>query len=160
MFVSSECDTSVSQSSDRFVLGELELIQPYSFATKKGNFQTFTIPEKLIGSSADHIALGKELIRAFRTDGLFQVEVNNSELKNVCRDAIAESKNFFWNTSLVEKRKLVNDLSYSGYIASGEEITGGEADGSEIFTITPDIALDDERIGNKWPCHGPGKMNI
>lgn len=158
MFVSNGHSDFVSQSSNRFVLGELEPNQPYNFATKKGNFQTFTIPEKIIGSSADHIALGKELIRAFRLDGLFQIEANN-EMRKVCTDAIAESKNFFWNTSLAEKTELVNDLSYSGYIGSGEELTDGKADGSEIFTITPDIALNDERVANKWPCHGPGKMN-
>lgn len=43
----------------------------------------------------------------------------------------------------------------AGYIASGEEITGGVADYSEIFTVTKDLPLDDPRVVDKWPCHGP-----
>lgn len=152
----------VSHNSDRFVFGKLEPSnQPYAFSTKKANFQTFTVPSENINElTPNHVALGKELIRAFRTDGLLQIEVNN-EMANICKDAISESKAFFLNTSLVDKRKLVNDLSYSGYIASGQELTDGKADGSEIFTITPDIGLNDERFINKWPCHGPGeKRNL
>lgn len=146
---------SDTETSNRFVLGELEPNQPYTLATKKGNFQTFTIPDNFNVVTPSHTTLGKELIRAFRTDGLFQIEVNN-EMANVCKEAFSESQNFFLNNSLADKRKLVNDLSYSGYIGSGEETTDGKADGSEIFTITPDIASNDERILNKWPCHGPG----
>jgi isopenicillin N synthase-like dioxygenase len=56
---------------------------------------------------------------------------------------------------LAEKAAHVSDLTYSGYIASGEEVTAGEADYSEIFTICPDVALDDPRVAAGWPCHGP-----
>jgi hypothetical protein len=52
-----------------------------------------------------------------------------------------------------EKARLVS--GYSGYIASGEEITAGEADYSEIFTITKDVSPDDARVRAQWPCHGP-----
>ncbi|PKK50379.1 hypothetical protein CI102_4763 [Trichoderma harzianum] len=44
---------------------------------------------------------------------------------------------------------------YSGYIASGEEITDGIADYSEIFTVTKDLPHTDERVARGWPCHGP-----
>jgi 2-oxoglutarate dioxygenase / 2-oxoglutarate/L-arginine monooxygenase/decarboxylase len=40
-------------------------------------------------------------------------------------------------------------------VASGEEMTAGEADLSEIFTVCPDVALDDPRVRAAWPCHGP-----
>ncbi|MGW6710738.1 2OG-Fe(II) oxygenase family protein, partial [Streptomyces sp. NPDC054956] len=42
--------------------------------------------------------------------------------------------------------------SYSGYIASGEEVTAGRPDASEIFTITPDIRTG---AAGALPCHGP-----
>ncbi|CVK86342.1 related to ethylene-forming enzyme [Fusarium mangiferae] len=44
--------------------------------------------------------------------------------------------------------------TYSGYIASGEELTDGIADYSEIFTVTKDLELDEPRVVAKWPCHG------
>jgi isopenicillin N synthase-like dioxygenase len=49
----------------------------------------------------------------------------------------------------------VDAQSYAGYIASGEEITDGIPDYSEIFTVTKDLPLDDQRVMNGWPCHGP-----
>ena len=49
----------------------------------------------------------------------------------------------------------VSDLTYSGYIASGEEVTAGEADYSEIFTVCKDVAVEDPRVQQRWPCHGP-----
>ena len=38
-----------------------------------------------------------------------------------------------WRTEF--KSQCISDLTYSGYIASGEEVTAGETDYSEIFTI-------------------------
>ena len=46
-------------------------------------------------------------------------------------------------------------LSYSGYISSKEEKTGDEPDAAEIFTITKDVPIVDQRVKEKWPCHGP-----
>ena len=45
-------------------------------------------------------------------------------------------------------------LSYSGYISSKEEKTGDEPDAAEIFTITKDVPIVDQRVKEKWPCHG------
>jgi isopenicillin N synthase-like dioxygenase len=53
------------------------------------------------------------------------------------------------------KAARVSDLTYSGYIASGEEVTAGEADLSEIFTVTKDVPETDPRAQAQWPCHGP-----
>lgn len=54
-----------------------------------------------------------------------------------------------------KKVSYISDLTHSGYIASGEEETAGERDGSEIFTLCPDIDENDERVIERWPCHGP-----
>jgi isopenicillin N synthase-like dioxygenase len=40
-------------------------------------------------------------------------------------------------------------------VACQEEQTAGEADYSEIFTVCKDVSRDDERVENRWPCHGP-----
>ena len=55
----------------------------------------------------------------------------------------------------LDLRLAQRDLSFSGYIASGEEVTAGEADYSEIFTVCPDIPVTDTRVAEAWPCHGP-----
>jgi isopenicillin N synthase-like dioxygenase len=56
---------------------------------------------------------------------------------------------------LAVKSNHLSDLSYSGYVASGEEVTAGQADYSEIFTVCKDLPLTDFRVGARWPCHGP-----
>lgn len=68
--------------------------------------------------------------------------------------AIEASRRFF-GMPVPYKASHVSDLTYSGYIASGEELTAGETDYSEIFTICKDVPLDDARVAMGWPCHGP-----
>jgi isopenicillin N synthase-like dioxygenase len=128
--------------------------QPYVYGTKKGNFQTFVIPKNVNVPTDENIALGKKLIRAFRTDGLLQIEADQ-EVVNLYESAYKESKNFFANNSLQKKEEFINDSTYSGYIGSGDEATDGKLDGSEIFTVTPDIDPNDKRVKANWPCHGP-----
>jgi len=50
-----------------------------------------------------------------------------------------EASRTFFGRPLREKAAHVSDLTYSGYVASGEEETAGEKDGSEVFTVCPDI---------------------
>lgn len=64
------------------------------------------------------------------------------------------SKKYF-NMPFKEKAACVDDQSFSGYTASGEEIIDDIADYSEIFTVTKDLPLSDPRFQEKWPCHGP-----
>ncbi|MGH9751287.1 MAG: 2OG-Fe(II) oxygenase family protein, partial [Blastocatellia bacterium] len=66
-----------------------------------------------------------------------------------------EASRQFFRLPLALKSQCVSDLSYAGYIASGEEITAGEADYSEIFTVCRDVPLNDPRVRAQWPCHGP-----
>ncbi|CAM6098334.1 unnamed protein product [Calypogeia fissa] len=56
---------------------------------------------------------------------------------------------------LRSKAKLVGDQSFAGYIGSGEELTDGIADYSEIFTVTKDLDPNDSLVQRRWPCHGP-----
>jgi len=117
-----------------------------------GHLTTFYLPQTVTGDPADH-RLGKEMVDAWRRDGIFQVAMTPPQEK-VCEEALTKSKNFFkqpqkWKASHVDSQ------SFAGYIASGEELTDGIADYSEIFTITKDLPESDSRVQAKWPCHGP-----
>jgi isopenicillin N synthase-like dioxygenase len=113
---------------------------------------TFELPDSVSGTTVDRI-LGRQLIRTWETDGIFQVAAT-AEQDRITGEALAASHQFFARP-LLEKAKFVSDLTYSGYIASGEEVTAGEADYSEIFTVCPDVPLTDTRVTEAWPCHGP-----
>ncbi|MEU9375434.1 2-oxoglutarate and iron-dependent oxygenase domain-containing protein [Streptomyces sp. NPDC048255] len=110
-------------------------------------FSTFRVPRLVTGSAADE-ALGRAMTAAWQRDGIFQVAADAAQQARTGA-AFAASRRFFARP-LAEKAACVNDTSYSGYIASGEEVTAGEQDASEIFTITPDLPA-----GSGKPCHGP-----
>jgi isopenicillin N synthase-like dioxygenase len=114
--------------------------------------QTFQLPRTVEGSDADRL-LGRALIAAWQGDGIFQIQAT-PEQDAVTGRALDASRAFV-SRPLKEKAQHVSDVTYSGYVASGEEETAGEKDGSEIFTVCPDIPDDDPRVIDKWPCHGP-----
>jgi isopenicillin N synthase-like dioxygenase len=116
------------------------------------DLQTFCLPDSVDGTSSD-VQLAQELIRAWRADGIFQVATDRVQDQKT-RAAIEASRRFF-GMPVEFKSTCISDLTYSGYIASGEEQTAGEADYSEIFTVCPDVPLDDPRVQAQWPCHGP-----
>jgi 2-oxoglutarate dioxygenase / 2-oxoglutarate/L-arginine monooxygenase/decarboxylase len=113
---------------------------------------TFRIPEIVSGQSAD-VDLGHQVIRAWQTSGIFQIGLDADAWERTQR-AFEASKRFF-ASPLQEKSRLVSERSSSGYIASGVELTAGEADYSEIFTVCKDVPLGDPRARAEWPCHGP-----
>jgi isopenicillin N synthase-like dioxygenase len=113
---------------------------------------TFHLPDTVTGNQAD-IALADDMIRAWRRDGIFQIATRAAQ-NRVIDDAYAASKRFF-ALPMAQKASHIDELSYSGYIASGEEMTAGEADYSETFTICKDLPPDDARVRAGWPCHGP-----
>jgi len=117
-----------------------------------GTLQTFHLPE-IVGETGSDIRLGHEMIAAWKRDGIFQVAATPEQVRTT-ETAVDESKRFF-QMPMESKADRVSDLTYSGYIASGEELTDGEADYSEIFTVTKDLPETDERVQAKWPCHGP-----
>ena len=114
--------------------------------------QTFVLPASIAGASTD-LALGRAMIAAWRRDGIFQIAMEDTQAA-LGEDAFAASRRFF-RLPQADKARCVSELSYSGYIASGEELTAGEADYSEIYTVCKDLALDDPRVRAAWPCHGP-----
>lgn len=116
------------------------------------DLQTFHLPES-VGETESDVRLGQELIEAWQRDGIFQV-ARTPEQEEITHAGAASSKRFF-SRSLEYKSSHVSDLTYTGYIASGEEVTAGEADYSEIFTVTKDLPLTDSRVQGQWPCHGP-----
>ncbi|KAB2570170.1 2-oxoglutarate-dependent ethylene/succinate-forming enzyme [Lasiodiplodia theobromae] len=117
-----------------------------------GNLQTFELPEVLTGSASDQ-ALGRSMIDAWRKDGILQISMDPINRK-LADAAFICSKKFF-DLPYKTKASCVDDQSFAGYIASGEEITDNIADYSEIFTVTKDLPPTDPRVQQKWPCHGP-----
>ncbi len=113
---------------------------------------TFIVPEVVDGTSSN-IDLGRRMLAAWRRDGIFQV-ARDATLDETTERALAASRRFFAMPTR-EKSACVSDLTFAGYIASGEELTAGERDYSEIFTICKDLPLTDERVLARWPCHGP-----
>jgi isopenicillin N synthase-like dioxygenase len=127
---------------------------PPGFNASTANLPVFTLPSsRVTSSSRSDAALGKALIDAWRRDGIIQIAMDGRQ-RQLWADAHAASRAFFRRPHR-EKAACVDDKSYSGYIASGEEITAGVADYSEVFTITKDLGLEDPRVMNGWPCHGP-----
>ncbi|OIW31712.1 2-oxoglutarate-dependent ethylene/succinate-forming enzyme [Coniochaeta ligniaria NRRL 30616] len=125
---------------------------PPGFRAQVGNFDTFELPSSVTNCAGDE-ALGRAMIQAWRRDGILQFTMTPQQ-KRLRDAAFAASKRFF-SLPHKEKASCVDDQSYAGYIASGEEITDGIADYSEIFTVTKDLPLSDPRVQAKWPCHGP-----
>ena len=125
---------------------------PPGYKARVGNLQTFELPEKLTGGPGDR-ALGRALVDAWRKDGILQISMGaiNSKLAET---AFACSKKYF-SMPFKEKAACIDDQSFAGYIASGEEITNNIADYSEIFNVTKVLPLSDPRVQAKWPCHGP-----
>jgi 2-oxoglutarate dioxygenase / 2-oxoglutarate/L-arginine monooxygenase/decarboxylase len=114
--------------------------------------RTFRVPATVSGGESD-VDLARDMIHAWETDGIFQI-VAEPDQARLIDEAFAASQRFF-AMSLPHKAGHVSDLTYSGYIASGEELTAGEADYSEIFTVCKDLPDDDTRVRDGWPCHGP-----
>ncbi|KAL7792136.1 hypothetical protein V8C37DRAFT_380870 [Trichoderma ceciliae] len=125
---------------------------PPGFTARVGRLETFTLPEKVSGSVSDK-AIADAMIGAWRRDGILQIDMSKAQ-QRLYQAANAASKRFFSRPSAL-KRACVDDMSYSGYIASGEEVTDGIADYSEIFTVTKDLPYTDKRVARGWPCHGP-----
>lgn len=100
-----------------------------------------------------HRSLGEAIVAAWRSDGIIEI-ARNEKQEEQTRRAFEENRKFF-SRPLEEKRTYVNDLSFSGYVASGEEKKSAAKDFPEVFTIFPDVPLNDERVVNGWPCHGP-----
>jgi isopenicillin N synthase-like dioxygenase len=116
------------------------------------DLRTFHLPESVTGTPSD-LELGRQLIQAWRTDGIFQVAT--TPMQNGKTEAAFQASRRFFGLPMEAKAGCISDLTYSGYIASGEEMTAGEADFSEIFTVCPDVPLTDRRVQAHWPCHGP-----
>ncbi|MFI6297119.1 2-oxoglutarate and iron-dependent oxygenase domain-containing protein [Nonomuraea sp. NPDC050790] len=113
---------------------------------------TFALPETVTGSRADR-ELGRGMVSAWRRDGIFQVAATAHQHATAL--AAFEASREFFALPPAEKSSYVTDLSYSGYVASGEEVTAGATDYAEIFTVCPDVPVHDDRVRGRWPCHGP-----
>ncbi len=111
---------------------------PYTFASQQ--------------PAEGEVDLGEALVRSWRTQGAFQVAAD--EVRAESRPAFAASERFFTRPAMAKARHTSN-LTYAGYAAAGEEADATEADRCEAFTVCQDIAPDDPRVREFWPCHGP-----
>lgn len=125
---------------------------PPGFAATVGRLDTFCLPERITGSAADR-SMARAMIEAWRRNGIFQVSMSAAQ-QRIYAQANAASRRFFRRSS-ADKHRCVDSNSYAGYVASGEEMTDGVADYSEIFTVTKDLQEEDPRVAGQWPCHGP-----
>lgn len=125
---------------------------PPGFAASVEQLKTFVLPDAVHGSPSD-LAMGRAMLETWKRDGILQI-VMTQQQQRMYAEADKISKGFF-AMSHAEKAACVDAQSYAGYIASGEEITDGIADYSEIFTVTKDLSPDDPRVAAGWPCHGP-----
>lgn len=123
---------------------------PPEYRARIGYLKTFHLPTRISGSNRDR-ELGHRIVDALSGDGIFQIAIPAEN--EVLAEAFQASKGFF-AASHQEKARLVDSQSFAGYIASGEEITDGIADYSEIFTVTKDLSVHDGRVRQGWPCHG------
>ncbi|KAG7134575.1 2-oxoglutarate-dependent ethylene/succinate-forming enzyme like protein [Verticillium longisporum] len=124
---------------------------PPGYKATIGQLQTFVLPETFTSSASD-VKLGRAIVAAWQKDGILQIAMKPNQ-QATYKAANAASKRFF-KKSHAQKAACVDSQSYAGYIASGEELTDGIADYSEIFTVTKDLPLDEPRVRAKWPCHG------
>ncbi|MFD3558106.1 2-oxoglutarate and iron-dependent oxygenase domain-containing protein [Streptomyces sp. NPDC058686] len=85
------------------------------------HLQAFVLPSSVTGTASD-IELGRELMRAWQADGIFQV-ASDLVQRDRTRDAIQAGRRFFRMPS-ERKARHVSDLTYSGYIASGSPPAG------------------------------------
>lgn len=116
------------------------------------NLKTFVLPDTVRGTPSD-IELGQEMVNTWRKDGIFQIAMHPNQ-QRIFDKAFPASKEYF-SLPYNEKSRHVDSQSFAGYIASGEELTDGIADYSEIFTVTKDLPDSDPRVQARWPCHGP-----
>ncbi|KAJ0157340.1 Uncharacterized protein HZ326_0266 [Fusarium oxysporum f. sp. albedinis] len=124
---------------------------PPGHSVTVGNLQTFILPDKVSDTEANR-KLGEALVEAWQKDGILQISMT-PEQHSLYKSANYASRRFF-GKPYAQKAACVDSQTYSGYIASGEELTDGIADYSEIFTVTKDLELDEPRVVAKWPCHG------
>ena len=134
------------------VRGDLGKTMPPGFHAHVADLGTFQLPERVTGSAGD-IVLGKAIIDSWRSEGIIQIKMSDKH-EQLWEDAKRASQAFFKKPH-AEKAACVDSQSYAGYIASGEEVTDGVADYSEIFTVTKDLDLAERRVRARWPCHGP-----
>ncbi|KAK2592187.1 hypothetical protein QQS21_010106 [Conoideocrella luteorostrata] len=125
---------------------------PPGFTATMGQLETFELPDKVSDTLSNRI-MADAMINAWKKDGILQIAMSPAQQRRY-DEAAAASKRFFRSTP-AKKRACVNDSSFSGYVASGEEMTAGIADYSEIFTVTKDLDPNDPRVRAEWPCHGP-----
>ncbi|HEU5355211.1 MAG TPA: 2-oxoglutarate and iron-dependent oxygenase domain-containing protein [Actinocrinis sp.] len=109
-------------------------------------------PAETQAQAGVEVGLGEALVRSWRAQGAFQIAAD--EVLAQSRRAFEASERFFARPAAA-KARCISNLTYAGYAAAGEEADATEADRSEAFTVCQDIALDDPRVREFWPCHGP-----
>ncbi|KAI1856709.1 uncharacterized protein JN550_013676 [Neoarthrinium moseri] len=142
---------STSVRTSHTEIKDLASTMPPGYKARVGLLQTFCLPERVTGSQSDR-TMGKALVDAWQKDGILQIAMTPRQ--EALHSQAQQNSQEFFSRPHAEKAACVDSQSYSGYIASGEEITDGIADYSEIFTVTKDLELGDAKVKAQWPCHG------
>lgn len=113
---------------------------------------TFDLPS-VVGVTAEATVLGRRMIAAWQRDGVFQLVLPAAEA-GIVSQAFAHSRRFF-RQPIERKARWVSQRSYSGYVASQEQLIAGEPNWAEGFILYPDLPADDAHVHACWPGHGP-----
>lgn len=120
-------------------------------ARRSAGPQLFRLPFFVEYNEID-TALGRALVEAWQTDGGFRVPARLPQ-EAAAERALNAARGFFREPA-DEKSGYVSDLSYSGYSAAGP-VTPDGSRATEAFTVCPDVPVEDRRVREGWPCHGP-----
>ncbi|KAI3417509.1 hypothetical protein GPALN_016369 [Globodera pallida] len=115
----------------------------------------FCVPKQV---GVEDKSLGAEMVKAWRKDGFFYINIDTEQDKLLTR-AFGASRSFM-KKPVEYKRLCINDLSFSGYYVGNEYTIDAENNGRHIeawetYNICKDLPMDDRRVIDKWPCHGP-----
>lgn len=116
--------------------------------------ETFFISDDHLPTHESRVQAGKAIIAAIERDSIIQISIEGIAPPDVIKNAFKAQQNFF-DLPISTKMQAHNDLSYAGYVYSGEEETAGKRDAAEIFTVTRDYDLHDSLVEDGVPCHGP-----
>lgn len=120
---------------------------------RQSRLKTFHVSEDHLSSKNDRLRCGKDIIEAIRHDGIINISISGLCSPHVISNAFASQRKFF-DMPTIEKISCFNEYTYGGYVHSGEEETAGKKDAAEIFTVLPDVPMDDWRVQRGIPGHG------
>lgn len=123
-------------------------------AKQHPKLQTFYVSRDHLPTKQARVEAGRLIVKAIQDDSIINISTKGIFSSNVIKRAYKAQKDFF-SMPLKDKMACSNDMSYGGYVYSGEEDTAGKKDAAEIFTVTRDFPVHHKLVQEGIPCHGP-----